>query len=177
MAETVTIARPYAEAVFRIAKEKGALAPWSETLAGLAAYAANPEVADCVANPGLTAAQKANLVKSLIGTADADVANFIEVLAESDRLSVLPEIAAFFETLRASEEGIRDAVIESAFPIDDAQAKAILPVLEKHFGARLKPEVKVDPSLIGGVRVVVGDRVFDDSVRGKLDAMAAALRN
>lgn len=177
MAETVTIARPYAEAVFRLAKEKGALAVWSDALAKLAAFAAHADVAACVANPSLTAAQKADLLKSLLGSADADMGSFIGVLAANDRLSVLPEIADFFEALKAEEEGVKDAVIYSAFPIDAAKTAEILPALEKRFGAKLKPEIKLDPELIGGVRVVVGDQIYDASVRGQLDAMATALRN
>ncbi|MDO8930795.1 MAG: F0F1 ATP synthase subunit delta [Rhodocyclaceae bacterium] len=177
MAELVTIARPYAEAVFRLAQEKGRLAAWSEQLSLLSAYAQNADMAACLANPGLTAGQKADLVKSLLGGGvDGDLASFIQVLAGNDRLSVLPEIAAFFETLKAVEEGVKDAVIYSAFPLDDAQRNSLLPTLEAHFKAKLRPEVQLDPELIGGIKVVVGDQVLDTSVRASLDAMATALR-
>jgi F-type H+-transporting ATPase subunit delta len=178
MAEIVTIARPYAEAAFRLAKEKGALPLWSQALAGLAAYAQNADVADCLANPQLTASQKSDLVKSLLGKGvDADVASFVDVLAAADRLLVLPEIAVFYENLKSAEEGVKDAIILSAFPIDSKQQSELMPTLEAHFKSRLKPEVRLDPELIGGIKVVVGDQVLDSSVRGKLDAMAAALRN
>lgn len=177
MAELVTIARPYAEAVFRLAKEKGALPAWSAQLASLSAYAQNADVAACLDNPGLTAGRKAELVTSLLGSGvDGDLASFIKVLAENDRLSVLPEIAAFFETLKAAEEGVKDAVIQSAFPMNDAERAGLLPVLEAHFKARLRPEVQLAPELIGGIKVVVGDQVLDASVRGRLDAMATSLR-
>jgi F-type H+-transporting ATPase subunit delta len=178
MAELVTIARPYAEAVFRLAKEQGKLAQWSERLGALSAVAANAEVAACIGNPNLTATQKADLVTSLLGGAvEADVANMIRVLAGSERLVVLPEIAVFFESLKSAEEGVRDAVIFSAFPLDDAQQQKLLSDLEARFKTKLRPAIKLDPELIGGVRVEVGDQVLDASVRGKLAAMATALRS
>lgn len=178
MAELVTIARPYAEAVFRLAREKGALAAWSGHLAALAAYVDNAEVKACIADPGPTAAQKADIVTSLLGgVVDADLANFIQVLAANDRLLVLPEIAAFFETLKSAEEGVRDAVVYSAFPLDDRQRGELLPTLEAHFKSKLSLEIQVDPELIGGIKAVVGDQMLDVSVRGKLEAMATALRN
>jgi F-type H+-transporting ATPase subunit delta len=176
MAELVTIARPYAEAVFRLAKEKGQLADWSQRLAKLSTFVEDATVAACLANPGLTAAKKAELVKSLLGGAEGDVASFIDVLATNGRLAALPEIAAFFETLKAAEEGVKDAVIQSAYPIDDAERARLMPMLEAHFKSKLRPSVEVEPELIGGIKVVVGDRVLDRSVRASLDAMAVALR-
>lgn len=178
MAELVTIARPYAEAVFRLAKEKGTLAAWSGHLAALAAYVRNPDVGACIAAPGPTSAQKADIVKSLLGGAvDGDLANFIQVLATNARLSVLPEIADFFEDLKSAEEGIKDATVYSAFPVDDKQRGELLPTLEAHFKSKLSLEIQVDPELIGGIKVVVGDQMLDVSVRGKLEAMTTALRN
>jgi len=178
MAELVTIARPYAEAVFRLAKEQGALAAWSKHLAELAAYVSNAEVQTCIANPGPTAAQKADVVRSLLGgEVNDDLTNFIRVLAYNDRLAVLPEIAAFYENLKSAEEGVKDAVVYSAFPVDDQQQRELLPTLEAHFKSRLSIEIEVDAELIGGLKVVVGDQMLDLSVRGKLEAMASALRN
>jgi F-type H+-transporting ATPase subunit delta len=178
MAELVTIARPYAEAVFRLAREQGKLAAWSEILGKLAAFAANAEVAVALGNPNLKAEQKADFLASLLGgAADGDVANMIKVLAANERLGVLPEIATFFEGLKAAEEGVKDAVIFSAFPLDDAQQQKLLSDLEARFKSKLRPEIRLDPELIGGVRVEVGDQVLDASVRGKLAAMATVLRS
>jgi F-type H+-transporting ATPase subunit delta len=178
MAELVTIARPYAEAVFRIAKEKGSLAPWSEKLALLSAIAKDPQMHNCIGNPGLSIGQKADLVKTLCGeTADGDANNLIQVLAENERLALLPEIAGLFETLKSNEEGIKDAVINSAFPLDAGQQKTLVADLESRFKTKLKATVVVDPSLIGGVKVVVGDQVLDLSVRAKLESMETALKN
>jgi len=178
MAELVTIARPYAEAVFRLAKEKSALAAWSGHLATLAAYVQNVDVKECIANPGPTAAQKADIVKSLLGGAvDGDLANFIQILATNDRLLVLPEIAEFFEILKSAEEGVKDGVVYSAFPLDDKQRNELLPTLEAHFKSKLSLEIQVNPELIGGIKAVVGDQMLDVSVRGKLEALATALRN
>lgn len=177
MAESVTIARPYAEAVFRMAKESGALAQWSARLARLSLVAQDKEVVEIIGNPKLSVAQLADLFVSLADDSDASVASFIRVLADNERLALLPEIAELFEAAKSKEEGVKEAVIESAFPLDDAQVAALVPTLEQHFKTRLAARVLVAPELIGGVRVAVGDQVLDTSVRSKLESMATALKN
>lgn len=178
MAESVTIARPYAEAVFRLARDGKALAAWSGKLKLLATIAGDAEMRGIVANPKFSAEQLAQLVLTVAGAdSDKELANFVRVLAGNDRLAVLPEIADSFEALKAEEEGVKEAVVHSAFAMDDAQVKALVAQLETHFKSKLSPQVVVDPELIGGVKVAVGDEVLDASVRGKLDAMAAALKN
>ena len=178
MAELVTIARPYAEAVFRIAKENKALAAWSERLSLLSAIAGDAQMRNCIGNPQLSAVQKSDLFKSLAGKAvDGVEANLIDVLAENERLSVLPEIAGLFEALKGAEEGVTEATIHSAFPLDEKQRKDLIADLEARFKTRLTAEVVVDQSLIGGVKIVVGDQILDTSVRGKLESMALALKN
>ena len=177
MAETVTIARPYAEAVFRTAKEQGALAGWSARLTRLAAIAQDGEMAEIVGNPKLSVEQVSQLFISLADDNDAVLGNFIRVLAENRRLALLPEISRLFEIAKSQEEGVKEAVVQTAFPIDAAQVSALMQQLESHFGSKLAPKVVIEPELIGGVRVAVGDQVLDASVRGKLEAMATALKN
>ncbi|MBL8400737.1 F0F1 ATP synthase subunit delta [Accumulibacter sp.] len=178
MAELVTIARPYAEAVFRIALENKALTAWSERLSLLSAIATDEQMRSCIGNPELSATQKSTLFKSLIGKAqDGSEANLIDVLANNERLSALPEIAGLFEELRAAQEGVKEATIYSAFPVDDAQLKALIEDLEARFKTRLTAEVVVDQSLIGGVKIVVGDQVLDTSVLGKIESLRLALKN
>ena len=177
MAESVTIARPYAEAVFRTAKESGAQGTWSQRLQRLALIAQDGDMAAVMGNPQLSAEQVANLVISLCEDNDAVLANLVRTLAENRRLALLPEISRLFDLAKSQEEGIKEAVVRSAFPIDDTQVKALLQELEARFGTKLTARVEIDESLIGGVRVTVGDQVLDASVRGKLDAMAVALNN
>jgi F-type H+-transporting ATPase subunit delta len=178
MAETVTIARPYAEAVFRLGREEGTLAGWSSTLDKLAAVAANDEIAALIKHPNVTAAQLVDLFRSAVGAAAGDKTdNFIGLLASNDRLAALPEIATLFEEMKRGEEGVKEAEIVSAFPMSDEQVAALARQLEDRFKAKLKVTVTVDPTLLGGVRVVVGDKVLDASVRGKLDAMRTALNS
>ncbi|MGE5386806.1 MAG: F0F1 ATP synthase subunit delta [Betaproteobacteria bacterium] len=178
MAETVTIARPYAEALFRVAKESGALAKWSERVGLLAQVAGNPEVRAAIGHPNVDGSQLVELFRSASGSAaDVELSNFIQLLADNDRLACLPEIASLYESYKQAEEGTQEAEIVSAFPLNDEQVKALTPQLETYFKTRLQTSVKVAPELIGGIKVVVGDRVLDVSVRGKLDAMATALNN
>lgn len=178
MAESVTIARPYAEAVFRLAREGNALTAWSNRLRLLAAIARDAEMAAIIGNPKFSAGQVAELFVSLSGEAgNRDLVNFIGVLAENERLDVLTQIQEIYEQLKSAEEGVKDALVSSAFPLDDAQLKNLMSQLEAHFGAKLQPRVEIDPALIGGVKVAVGDQMLDASVRGKLEAMATALKN
>ncbi len=178
MAESVTIARPYAEALFRAAKESGNLAKWSEQVSLLGQVAANPEARAAISDPNVAAPQLVDLFRSACGTAvDAEVSNFIQLLSKNDRLGLLPEIAGLYESYKRTDEGSKQAEIISAFPIDDNQVKALVPQLETVFNTRIETTVSVDPALIGGIKVIVGDQMLDASVRGKLDAMATALNN
>ncbi|NJD26192.1 MAG: F0F1 ATP synthase subunit delta [Betaproteobacteria bacterium] len=178
MAESVTIARPYAEALFRAAKESGNLAKWAGQVSLLAQVAANPEARAAIGDPNVAAPQLVDLFRSACGTAvDAELSNFIQLLAGNDRLGLLPEIGALFESYKNAEDGTKPAEIVSAFPIDAAQVNALIPQLEGLFKSKLEASVSVDPELIGGIKVIVGDQMLDASVRGKLDAMATALNN
>ena len=175
MAELATVARPYAEALFRVA-QTGDMAAWSTLVTELANIGANPDVQDFARNPNVTEAQVSEafgaMVKSPL-TAEAN--NFIKVLIENGRVSLLPEIGAQFAVLKNALEGAADAEITSAFEISAQQVAGLVASLEKKFGRKLNPTVTVDPSLIGGVRVVVGDEVLDTSVRAKLQQMSVAL--
>ena len=178
MAESVTIARPYAQAVFRLARENKALAAWSNRLQRLVAIAQDPQMTKVVGNPKFSAGQVADLFVSLSGEPDSqELASFIGVLAENERLDVLMQIQEIYEQLKGEDEGVKDALVSSAYPLDDEQLKNLMSQLETHFGSKLQPRVELDVALIGGVRVAVGDEVLDASVRGKLDAMATALKN
>ena len=178
MAESVTIARPYAQALFRLAKESGTLAAWSERLRLFALIAQDGEMIKVAGNPKFSAGEVASFFLSLTQDAgDRQVASFVELLAVNERLVVLPQIAELFETLKSADEGVKDALVTSAYPIDEAQLANLLPQLEAHFGGALAARVEVDAALIGGIKVAVGDRVLDASVAGKLKAMASALKN
>jgi F-type H+-transporting ATPase subunit delta len=182
MAENVTLARPYAEAAYQLAKSGNALTAWSDVLSRLSAIAARPEMEECLGNPRLSSTQLAQLCLDVAADnkssgLSADQQNFVRVLAENDRLIVLPEIAELFKELKHDHEGVKDAEISSAFALDDATLKTIVADLERKFECRIQATVKVDAELIGGVRIAVGDEVIDASVRGKLAAMTVALKN
>ncbi len=178
MSESATVARPYAQALFRLAKEGSSLPAWSDRLQRLASLACDPEMGKVIDNPKFSTRQLAELFVSLSGEVDnRELSAFISLLAENERFDILAEIQAGFEQLRSADEGVKDALIASAFPIEEPQLDSLMQQLEAHFGCRLQPQVVIDASLIGGVRVAVGDRTLDASVRGKLDAMAAALKN
>ncbi|HMW52604.1 MAG TPA: F0F1 ATP synthase subunit delta [Rhodocyclaceae bacterium] len=178
MAENVTIARPYAEAAFQLASAGNALGPWSEALDRLAGIAADPQMRDCISDPKLQPQQLAGLFLDVAGSGlTAEQQNYVRVLVDNERLQVLPEIRDLFVALKNEHEGVKEANIVSAFPMDEATLKALVADLEARFKARLNVSVSVDPELIGGVKIAVGDEVIDASVRGKLANMAAALKN
>jgi len=175
MAELATIARPYAEALFRVAKS-GNLAAWSDLVSEMAAVAALPDVKSFAGNPKLSDKQVSETFLSLLkSNVSPEANNFVGMLVENGRLALLPEIGTQFHALKNAAEGAADAEITSAFEMTDAQVKDLVATLEKKFGRKLNPTVKVDNSLIGGVRVAVGDEVLDTSVRAKLQTMYVAL--
>ena len=177
MAEPSTIARPYAEAAFRLADSQGKLADWSAALANLAAVAGDARVRGAVGDPNLSAAKVAGIFISILaGKLSGEAENFVRVLAENGRLDVVSEIRAQYEALKNEREGVLEAEIRSAFPLDNAQINGLVADVSKRFKRRVQPRVTVDKELIGGVRITVGDEVIDGSVRGKLEEMAAALK-
>ncbi len=176
MAEIATLARPYAEAVFRLADTGASLTEWSRTLRTLAQAVAHPDMQECMSKYHLTHAQLQELFLSLIpGGMSAEAKNFVNVLIENNRLPALPEIFVLFEELKNQREGVLDAQISTAFELDAAQLASLVADLERRFKCKINPQVSIDRDLIGGVRVVVGDEVIDGSVRGKLNAMAVGL--
>ncbi|HLB15151.1 MAG TPA: F0F1 ATP synthase subunit delta [Burkholderiales bacterium] len=175
MAELATIARPYAEAAFEVADATGKLAAWADALARLAAVASDPEVLQLVGDPGVTPDAVYGVIAGAAGELPVEAQNFLRVLIANGRVAVLPEVYSHFEALKNEREGIVDAGIASAFPLDKAQTAELVTGLEARFKRKVRPHVSVDKELIGGVKVAVGDEVIDGSVRGKLAAMAAAL--
>lgn len=176
MAELVTIARPYAEAVFKLAREKSNLAGWSDMLALLAAMARDQQIQACIGNPNLSAQQIENLILGIAGDKlDNFGRNFVQVLEQNSRLELLPQIHVLYEALKHEHEGILEVRIISALPINDEQTKELIARLEAKYQRKVSAQVEVAPQLIGGVKIMVGDKVIDATVRGRLEAMAAAL--
>jgi F-type H+-transporting ATPase subunit delta len=174
MAELATIARPYAEALYKSAR--GDLNGTAQWLDALAAVAANEQLLRFAESPKVTDGQVFDVV--------ADVAksplpengkNFLRVVIENGRLAALPEMASQFRSLKNAQSGSSDAVVFSAFPIAAATLGDVAGALEKRFGRKLNVTVQEDPSLIGGIRVVVGDEVLDTSVKARLEQMKVAL--
>ena len=174
MAELATIARPYAEALFKSAKAdlNGAMR-W---LGQFAAIAGNAQMRQFADNPKVTNAQVFDVFVGIVkGALPESAKNFVRIVIENGRIDALPEIASQFRALVNAQGGSADAVVFSAFAIDDKALAELTAVLEKRFGRKLNVTLQLDESLIGGVRVVVGDEVLDTSVKARLDQMKIAL--
>lgn len=177
MAEIATLARPYAEALFRAAGAD--IASLKQQLGALAALAADPTLRQFADNPKVHADQVFDL---LAGVAlqqglslHPKLGNLLRTVLENGRLTVLPEISAQYATLVDAGEGIAEARIESAFAIEAAQLAEVVATLERRFGRKLNPRVELVPELIGGIRVTVGDEVLDTSVKARLEQMKLTL--
>jgi F-type H+-transporting ATPase subunit delta len=177
MAELTTIARPYAEAAFALAQDANALPIWSSMLRYASKIVTDPQMAQALDNPRFTAGDKEALLLSVCGEKlDQMGKSFVRVLIEADRVGLLPQIDALFEELKNDAEGVAKARIESAFPLDDAQLAELEAALERRFGKKIETTVNVDPALVGGARITVGDTVIDASVQAQLQTMANRLR-
>jgi F-type H+-transporting ATPase subunit delta len=176
MAENITIARPYAQAIFTLAQEQGDLKGWSDMLQFAAAVADDAEMVAVIDSPRFDSDQLADLFIEICGDKLNDAGkNMIRVLAENDRLTVLPEVAELFEIERANVEGTVVAEVTSATALNDAQQKSIAEALKKRLGREVTLECNVDESLLGGAIIRAGDVVIDGSVVGKLEKLASAL--
>jgi len=179
MAENSTLARPYAKAVFEIAKDKGALDRWSKTLAVLADLSADAGVRAMLTSPKASTPVRAEVFAELAGKAgqalDQQGRNFVRLLVEYRRLALLPEIAADYERLRAEAENTLDVELRAALPVDAVEQKRIGEALQKKLGRKITLNYVQDKTLIGGAVLRAGDLVIDGSVREKLSRLAAAL--
>ena len=174
MAELATIARPYAEALFKsAAADLAGTAVWLDELA---AIASNVQLQQYAGNPSVTSAQTFEVITGVVKSALPDTAkNFLRAVIDNGRIAVLPEIANQFKALKNALSGSSDAVVYSAFALDAAALADLATTLEKRFGKKLNLKVELEPELIGGVRVVVGDEVLDTSVKARLEQMKVAL--
>ena len=183
MADNNTVARPYAQAIFEVADEAGALADWSETLSIAGEVLADRRLVEFLGNPAYSDEQRFEFLSDLFGTAgskrlsgdDEKGSNFLKLLLENGRVAVLPEISGHFEALKAKVENTVDAVVTSAAPLSDDQSKEIAKSLKQRLGRDVRITTEIDENLIGGAVIRAGDVVIDGSLRARLDGLANSL--
>jgi len=176
MSELSTAARPYAKAVFEMAHADGDLQGWGDTLATLSSLVSNNEMRALLESPATTAADRADAVCKVCGDAlGVKAQNFVKLLAENDRLGMMPEVAGQFEILRSEAEGTIDADVRTAMALTDEQTAMIADALGKRLERTVKINSVVDESLLGGAIIQAGDLVIDGSIRGKLEKLGQAL--
>ena len=178
MQETYTLARPYAVAAFKQAKEQGALDGWSEALRTLGQIASDPDLQKIAQNPKVSREVLAKLVLDIGGVRFFDIArNFVTVLIDADRLMLAPEVSTLFDGMKAEAEDSAQINVLTAFELSEEEQQRLTEALRKHFRRAVNLDVSMDESLIGGVILRAGDKVMDASVRGQLEQLALRLAN
>ena len=178
MAEAITVARPYAEAVYKLAVADNSFSQWSKGLKLAAEIAENDRIKTLVGNPLVSVKQLSDLILEIGGRKfSREARNLIALMIENKRVQVLPQVSLLFEQLKAQHEGVLEAKIVSAFELESSQLDQLVEELERKFKRKIEASVIVDSSLIGGIKVEIGDEILDASVRGKLEAMAIALKS
>ena len=176
MSELATLARPYAVAVFKRAKETDSAKTWSKNLAFLATVLTDKSISGVIDDPKVgTSALSTLLLDICEGQLDQEGSNFLKLLIENNRLSLIAAIAEIFETYKAEDEGSIDVDVTTAFAFTKESKQHFNATLEKTFGKKINMKIAVDLSLIGGVLVRAGDQVIDGSVRGQLQQLAQRL--
>lgn len=176
MSENVTAARPYAKAIFEVAKNKQNFDVWAERLHFLTAVVKHDDVTSALDNPNITAAARAEIVERIAGDKlDTEAVNMVRLLAENGRLGLMDSIADLYEDYRAQDEGTLDANVVSAMALDEHYKQRLAESLERKFNKKINIINTVDESLIGGAIIRAGDVVIDGSVRGKLEQMGSSL--
>lgn len=178
MAEAITIARPYAVAIFKLAKQNNKLQHWADELNFINAVVADAQVSAMIDDPKLSAsALEQALLHIMAGKLSDTAVNLVKLLVENNRLTIVHDIVAAFQTLKDEDEGVLEAELTTAVKPADAQVKDLVKQLEAKFGKKIEAEVKVDPDLIGGIKIVVGDTVIDASIAGQLKSMEYAIKS
>ena len=177
MAEISTIARPYAVAIFNLAKEENALSDWSDMLSLMSGIIENDDINSFINDSKVLDTDREKLILNICGDKiNASGQNLIKLLVEYKRLSILSEIALLFEELKAKDEGVIEAEIIMADQPDKKMVENLLKSLEKRFNKKIEGKVVIDKSIVGGTKIIVGDTVIDASVRGQLDNLAYTLK-
>jgi F-type H+-transporting ATPase subunit delta len=177
MAELSTVARPYAKAAFEYALSQGKLAEWSKMLGLTAQAVSDSAVQNVLGNPGISQEQKAGIISDICPDLDENGKNFVQTLSEVGRLTLFPQIAEQFETLKAEQEKTVEVEITSAYELTSEQQTNLAQALQKRLNREIKIQTQVDKSLIGGVLIHAGDTVIDGSVRGKLAKLAESMNS
>ena len=176
MAEVATVARPYAEATFQTALERNRLGPVGVGLEYLAAAARDEQMRLALLNPKVTAQQKKDLFAAVAGERlDDTLKSLVALLVENRREVLIGSIAEQFDELKREHERVLRARITTAHPLSEAQRTEIVSALERRYGKKIEADVDVDPELIGGARIQIGDQVIHASMRDALAQMAASL--
>lgn len=178
MAETSTVAKPYSQAVFKLAQEKGQLSEWSEGLANIATIVSNKDMANLIASPKCDDDMLSTLIIDLCGEGvSQELKNFVRLIIENDRVKAIPAINDQFQALKAEAEATVDAQIISAFEVSDAQQAKVAEALKAKLGKNVNISVKIDESVVGGAIIRAGDLVIDGSVVGKLEKLGHTLNH
>ena len=185
MADNNTVARPYAQAAFDVARENDALAELSESFVAAKALMEDGQVAAFLSRPKLTDEERLTFLQGLFAEAVGEGSvfaggsqhgtNFLKLLLENGRVAVLPEIADHFAALKADIENSVDAVVTSAAPLSEARMQEIAASLKARLGRDVKLTSEIDENLIGGAVIRAGDVVIDGSLRARLEGLAHAL--
>ena len=177
MADAENIARPYADAIFNVARENGALKDWEQRLELMAQIAEDDAMQRFLGDPRASQEQKEAVFQNVAGDALGDEGNrMLDVLFENDRISVLPHVLEQYRQLRQEAEGEVHAVVSTAAELSDDQKSALTEKLEKRFGKKVTVEARVDENLLGGMVIRAGDQVIDGSIRGGLDQLRNQLK-
>ena len=176
MSDLTNVARPYAQAVFELARDGGNYAAWGDQLELLAAVAGNASVVELLKSPAFTSDQQVKLLLDVCGEKlSADGINLVKLLVNNDRVDALPEIATVYAEKRAEAESIIEADMITATPIDESQREAFSSALQSRLGRSVKLNFEVDEDLIGGAVIRAGDWVVDGSVRAQLEQLVGAV--
>ncbi|MDX1460327.1 MAG: F0F1 ATP synthase subunit delta [Xanthomonadales bacterium] len=176
MSNLATLARPYAKAAFGLARSADDLAGWEAALSTAALIVDEPTVARVLTNPQVSRSDAVGLIADALGDgADETFRGFLSVLAENDRLPLLPEVAALFAQLRQEHEQRLSVRVVSAVALDDEQAARLKAALHKRFNREIDMQCDTDPAVMGGAVVYAGDEVIDGSLRGRLQKLQSGL--